>query len=573
MIPRPYQKRLVDRVETALRKHGDTLTVAATGAGKTICLAMLGGRIGGRQMVLQHRQELVQQNLTKFHMVNPGIRPSLYTADAKSMRGDVVFAMAQTLAKNLHAIPALDLLILDEAHHAAAPTWKSIVAAAREKNPNVLVAGFTATPERGDKRSLRGVFTNVADVVTIRELVQLGFLVPPRAFVVDVGGTQDRLREIGQVSDYFDQAEVEKILNTVAVNDEVIRHWREKGGGRQTIVFASTVRHAQDVAAAFSSAGIKAACVHGEMPDAERRAILARFERGQIQVLTNVMVLTEGFDSQPVACVVLLRKCSEKGPLVQMIGRGLRTVDPELHPGVVKKDCVVLDFGTSLLTHGDLNMTATLKEEVERDPAEAATKICPAEVSDIYRWPDAAGNVGCGAELPAQTKTCPLCGFVFERLGAQDEAVTSVELTELNILDASPFRYVDLWGSGRAMMAAGFSAWAGIFSPDDETWHALGKVNGNGGVHRLSVGARLPCLAAADDFLRVHETDDAAKKTKRWLSEPATTKQVQLLNNHGYGLAVDMLGGSTMTKYEASTHMDFQWNRPQIERALGVSRG
>jgi hypothetical protein len=173
-----------------------------------------------------------------------------------------------------------------------------------------------------------------------------------------------------------------------------------------------------------------------------------------------------------------------------------------------------------------------------------------------------------------QTKTCPLCGFVFDRLGAGDgDVVTSVELTELNILDASPFRYVDLWSSGRAMMAAGFSAWAGIFSPDDETWHALGKVNGNGGVHRLSIGNRLPCLAAADDFLRVHETDGAAKKTKRWLSEPATAKQVQLLNAHGYGLAVDMLGGTTMTKYEASTHMDFQWNRSQIERALGVSRG
>ena len=356
MLPRPYQKRLVDRAEAALRKHGDTLSVAATGAGKTIMLAMLGGRIGGRQMVLQHRQELVSQNLTKYRKVNPDARPSLYTADTKSLRGDVIFAMAQTLGKNLDKVPALDLLMLDEAHHAAAPTWRAIVEAARAKNPNVLVAGFTATPERGDRRSLRGVFTNVADVITIRELVQLGFLVPPKAYVVDVGGTQDALREIGQVSDYFDQAAVEAILNTVAVNDEVVRHWREKAGGRQTIVFCSTVQHAQDVATAFLGAGVKAAVIHGGMADSERRAILTRFDRGQIQVLTNVMVLTEGFDSQPVACVVLLRKCSEKGPLIQMVGRGLRTVDPALFPDVVKKDCVVLDFGTSLLTHGDLNM-------------------------------------------------------------------------------------------------------------------------------------------------------------------------------------------------------------------------
>jgi len=573
MIPRPYQKRLVDRAEAALRKHGDTLSVAATGAGKTIMLAMLGGRIGGRQLVLQHRQELVSQNLSKYRKVVPDARPSLYTAGTKSMRGDVVFAMAQTLSRNLDRIPALDLLILDEAHHAAAPTWRAIVDAARDRNPNVLVAGFTATPERGDSRSLRGVFSNVADVITIRELVQLGFLVPPKAFVVDVGGTQEALREIGQVSNYFDQAAVEAILNTVAVNDEVVRHWREKAGGRQTIVFASTVQHAQDVAAAFLAAGVRAACVHGAMPDAERRAILARFDKGQIQVLTNVMVLTEGFDFQPVACVVLLRKCSEKGPLVQMVGRGLRTVDPQIFPGVTKRDCVVLDFGTSLLTHGDLNMVAALKEEVEREPEEAATKICPMEASDTYRWPDVAGRIGCGAELPVQTRTCPLCGFVFERLGADEgSTVTSVELTEMDILDASPFRYVDLYGSGRAMMAAGFTAWAGVFSPDAETWTALGRVNGNGGVHRLSTGERMPCLAAADDFLRLHETDGATKKTKRWLSEPATAKQIEYLNTFGYELSMDVLGNSGLTKYAASCHMDFQWSRDSIERMLGVGK-
>jgi len=573
MLPRPYQKRLVDRAEAALRKHGDTLSVAATGAGKTIMLAMLGGRIGGRQMVLQHRQELVSQNLTKYRKVNPDARPSLYTADTKSLRGDVIFAMAQTLGKNLDKVPALDLLMLDEAHHAAAPTWRAIVEAARAKNPNVLVAGFTATPERGDRRSLRGVFTNVADVITIRELVQLGFLVPPKAYVVDVGGTQDALREIGQVSDYFDQAAVEAILNTVAVNDEVVRHWREKAGGRQTIVFCSTVQHAQDVATAFLGAGVKAAVIHGGMADSERRAILTRFDRGQIQVLTNVMVLTEGFDSQPVACVVLLRKCSEKGPLIQMVGRGLRTVDPALFPDVVKKDCVVLDFGTSLLTHGDLNMTAALKEEVEREPEEAATKVCPIEGSDTYRWPDVAGRIGCGAELPVQTRTCPLCGFQFERLGADDgSTVTSVELTEMDILDASPFRYVDLYGSGRAMMAAGFTAWAGVFSPDAETWHALGKVNGNGGVHKLAAGERMPCLAAADDFLRLHETDGSTKKTQKWLLEPATPKQIEYLRTFGYDLSMDVLGNSGMTKYAASCHMDFQWSRGSIERALGVGR-
>jgi len=558
VIARPYQTRLVEKAEVALNRHGNTLAVAATGAGKTLMLAWLAARIEGQKLIVQHRQELVEQNLTKYRKVNPGHRVSLFTADVKSWRGDAVFAMAQTLAKNLERIPHLGLIVVDEAHHIAAATWARIIEAAKEKNPGVMVAGFTATPERGDKKSLRGTFNNVCDSVTIRELVRLGFLVAPKAFVIDVQGTQSKLNELGSQSDYFDQAEVEKILNTVAINDEIIRHWRERAAGRRTIVFCSTVQHAQDVAKAFQGSGVPAACVYGSMGTHERQDVLIRFNRGQIQVLTNVMVLTEGFDSPATSCVVLLRKCSNKGPLIQMVGRGLRTVNPEENPGVVKKDCVVLDFGTSLLTHGDLSMDGALREEVEREHSEAQTKICP----------EASG--GCGAEIPQQVRTCPLCGYVFETKG--EDAVTHVELTELEILDASPFRYIDLFDSGKAMMASGFDAWAAVFSLDGENWHALGKVKAENVVHQVQIGDRIQALAAADDFLRENETDSAAKKTKRWLNEPATLKQIKLLSRFGYDMPTDVLGQSGWTKYQAACHANFQFSRRLIEGALGVSR-
>lgn len=572
MILRPYQRRLVERAEAALKKHGDTLAVAATGAGKSIILAALGGQFDGQKLVVQHRQELVGQNMQKWLKVNPGTRASLYTADAKSWRGDAIFGMAQTLAKNLERMPALSMVILDEAHHAAAPTWRAIVARAREVNPDVMVAGFTATPERGDRRSLRAIFSNVADQITIRELVQLGFLVAPRAFVVDVAGTSEKLKALGQVSDFGEQVEVEKILNTGAVNAEVVRHWREKAGDRRSIVFCSTVQHAQDVAEAFKAGGARAECVHGGMANAQRQAILRAFDRGEIQVLTNVMVLTEGFDCQPTAAVVLLRKCSGKGPLVQMVGRGLRTVNAEEYPGVVKKDCVVLDFGTSLLTHGDLNMEAVLLEREEKE-LEEATRFCPTKPEEApgYAVPDSAGRVGCGAELPSRTKTCPLCGFTFEREKADEDGPPSVavELTELDILNASPFRYVDLFGSGRAMIASGFQAWAGVFSADGETWSALGKVKEEKSVHPLALGERLQCMCSADDFLREHETDGSIKKSQRWLDAPASPAQLQLLNRFGYAMDPG-LGGLAMTKYAASCHAQFQFDRRHIERAMGV---
>jgi superfamily II DNA or RNA helicase len=557
MLPRPYQSRLVDRAEAALKKHGNTLAVAATGAGKTLMLAWLAARVRGQRLIIQHRQELVNQNLTKYRKVNPDHRVSLFTSDVKSWRGDAVFAMAQTLVKNLAGMPRLGMIVVDEAHHIAASTWSKIIEAAKEKNPGVLVAGFTATPERGDKKSLRGTFNNVCDAVTIRELVQLGFLVPPKAFVIDVQRTQEKLRELGKVSDYFDQDEVEKILNTVAVNAEVVRHWRERAGNRRTIVFCATVQHAQDVAKGFRDGGISSACVHGSMATHERQDLISRFNRGEIQVLTNVMVLTEGFDSPPTSCVVLLRKCSNKGPLIQMVGRGLRTVNPE-ECGVIKKDCVILDFGTSLLTHGDLNMSGALREEREHEAGEAQTKLCP----------EATG--GCGAELPSQTRTCPLCGYVFES-ESEGNTVTQVELTELEILSASPFRYVDLFDSGRAMMASGFDAWAAVFSIDGENWQALGKVKAETVVHRVQIGDRLQALAAADDFLRMHETDSAAKKTKGWLDQPATLKQIELLSRFGYELPVDVLGQSGWTKYLAACHANFQFSRRLIESALGVA--
>ena len=571
MIPRPYQKRLVENAVRALAAHGNTLAVAATGAGKTIMLSQLAKELGGRQLILQHRQELVQQNLHKYKLVNPGVKCGLWTADVKSLRADCTFAMVQSLAGHVDKLPAFDLVIADEAHHCAAPTWRAIIDAARAANPAVRLAGFTATPLRSDRKNLRKIFSNVCDQITISEMVALGFLVPPRGFVVDVSGTQAALLALGPSSDFGEQVKVEEILNTSGINAEVIRHWREKAGDRQTIVFASTVHHAQDVASAFCSAGIAAACVHGGMADASRQAILKKFSRGELQVLTNVMVLTEGFDHPPVSCIILLRKCSDKGPLVQMVGRGLRIVHPAEHPGLIKKDCLVLDFGASLLTHGDLNVSVDLGREKDPAPGEAITKLCPDMGSDIYRFPDKNGQRGCGAELPAQTKHCPLCGFVFERLDAEaSPGVTYLELAEMDLLNASPFRYCDLFGTDRILMASGFEAWAGIFSPDGETWFALGKER-QGKVEVITVTSRLAAMAAADDYLRLHETDSTARKTKRWLDDPATDKQISLLNQFGYDLQADLLGNTDFTKYAAACHTNFQFARRDIEAALGVA--
>ena len=122
MILRPYQQKLVSAAVNALSAHDNTLAVAATGAGKTICLAAVAKEIGGKQLVMQHRWELLQQNMHKFRMVNPKAMVSVWSAGAKSFRGDTTFAMVQSLVGYVERMPRLDLIIADEAHHCAAPS-------------------------------------------------------------------------------------------------------------------------------------------------------------------------------------------------------------------------------------------------------------------------------------------------------------------------------------------------------------------------------------------------------------------------------------------------------------------
>lgn len=548
MLLRPYQERMVARAVAALDKHGDTLAVAPTGAGKTVILSALAGRLGGRQLVLQHRDELAFQNARKYGEMNPHARVGLFNAKAKDWSGDATFGMVQTLCRDVASIPKLDLLVIDEAHHAVAPSYRKVVDAVRDKNPDCRIFGVTATPARGDGKGLRHIFSNCCDQISLHSLIALGFLVRPRTFVCTLEGTDDRLASLRRTSSgEFDMNEAEAVLDVEVHNAAVVREWKKLAGERRTLVFAATVAHAGHVAEAFRAADVRSAVVSGETSAAERAELLRRFDAGDVQVLVNVAVLTEGYDSPPVSCVILLRPCSFKSTMLQMIGRGLRTVDPARYPGVEKTDCIVMDFGRSLVTHRDLESKVRMEDK---------EKSCPE----------------CGADIPCGVMECPICGHAFaasESAAAhpgdgEPETLSEVNMEEVDLLDASPFRWCDLFGSGRVMLASGFEAWSTVCSADGERWLALGRLKAERALRRLMVGERVRALAAADDFLRMNESDDAAKKNRRWLNDAATARQWELLQGLGYG-QTDMF---TFTKYSAACTLNFFWNRQAIEREV-----
>ncbi|UZR30759.1 DEAD/DEAH box helicase [Methylococcus mesophilus] len=543
MMLRPRQTLLVERSLAALHQHGNTLAIGPTGSGKTIMLSAVAGSVleepDAKACILAHRDELTAQNREKFGRVNPGLTTSVFDAQEKSWAGAATFAMVQTLARGRHLeqMPTLDLLVIDEAHHAASPSYRAVIDRVRSRNPKALLCGLTATPNRGDGKGLREVFSNVADQITLGEMIASGHLVPPRTFVIDIG-VQAALQQVRRTAIDFDMDEVASIFDKQLVTDAVIQHWRDKASGRKSIVFCSTVAHARHVCEAFIAAGIHAVLIHGDLSDAERKARLANYESGPAQVVVNVAVLTEGYDYPPTGCVVLLRPSSHQSTFIQMVGRGLRTVDPEVFPGAIKTDCIVLDFGTASLMHGTLEQTVDLDGHLGQ--GEAPTKDCPE----------------CGAIVPAACLECPLCGHLWERQPKDRGVLSDFVMSEIDLLKRSHFRWCDLFGSDDALMAAGFSAWGGVFFLTGR-WYAVGGGKGLP-THLLGVGERTVCMAKADDWLNEHESVDTAHKTRRWLNEPPTEKQLRYLPpqwQSDFGLS----------RYQASALLSFQFNKRAIQ--------
>ncbi len=374
MENRPYQVQ----AHNAIRKEylsgaNPQLVAMATGTGKTVIFSQLPGLtkdiLPGQMLVLAHREELIDQAISKMKAVNPALRIDKEMAEHRADPGaaDVIVASVATLGrkdnKRLGGYnwERIDKYIVDEAHHSIASSYLNIFDAAKLLQPGDkrLMVGFTATPQRGDGKALAQIYRRISFVYSLRQAIDDGWLVDVRGVRVTTNTSLDSVKTVGGD---FAQDMLADAVNNPTRNQLVVKAWLDHAEQRrQTIVFTVDIKHAQDLAAMFRSYGVLAEAVWGS--DLERAEKIEAHKRGEITVLLNCGVLTEGYDDWRVSCIVLARPTKSSVLFTQMVGRGTRLEegagnllwvkhDPccamlgdkcSCHYSKIKRDCIVID--------------------------------------------------------------------------------------------------------------------------------------------------------------------------------------------------------------------------------------
>ena len=293
-------------------------------------------------LVLAHREELLGQARAKLdaaldgrHVVSIERGAQTASADAKVLVCSIRSLHEERLARVVRGRD-FGLVIYDECHHAAAEDNMRVLRqlGVFDANWDGTLLGFTATTARGDGKGLDAVFETIAYSRSLPEMINDGFLAPLRGFRIATGADLTRVSSSGLD---FSGEELSEAVDIEDRNALVARSIQELARDRRTIAFCVTVNHARHLCIALNRLGVAAGIVYGEMPSEARAGVLADFRKGQIQVLANVAVLTEGFDDPGVSCIAMARPTRSEGLYTQCVGRGTR-----LHPG--KRDCLILDF-------------------------------------------------------------------------------------------------------------------------------------------------------------------------------------------------------------------------------------
>jgi len=405
---RAYQNEAVEAVYHHLRDRDDNpVLVLPTGAGKSWCIAKMATdavtQWNGRVLILAHRKELIEQNAEKIRRLCPSVSVGIYSAGLKrrDMNTPVLVAGIQSIHKRACQLGPFDLVIVDECHLIAVSgegMYRQFLRDAKVVNPHLRVIGLTATPYRVDSGPICSpdhFLNEICYDVGIRELIRDGYLSP---LISKAGKARVDTANLHVRGGEFVAEEVEQLMDddqlVQAACNEILSLTVDR---KSVLIFTSGVRHGQHVQQVLQKHGAECGFVCGDTPSRERNETLDRFRgNGQqsllktppLKYLANSDLLTIGFDSPRIDCVVLLRPTMSPGLYSQMVGRGFR-----LAPG--KSDCLILDFGGNILRHGPVD--AIKAEARENGSGKAPMKECP----------------NCQAVILAGYSQCPQCGFIF----------------------------------------------------------------------------------------------------------------------------------------------------------------
>ena len=331
-----YQEDMKERIEKALRLHRSVMAQMPTGTGKTYLLtAVIDSFVNNNPMekvwIVAHRRELVSQideTVRKFH--------SYSASNTSSLLSSVKAMSIQWLMRHYDEIEEEPgMIVIDEAHHALAKTYKEMW----ERFPKAKFLGLTATPCRLNGKGFTDLFDVLVQSWDVPEFISKGRLATYDFVSIKSDGVTQRLidslQKRGADGDYQNK-EMDMLLNKKPSIERLYRSLEEFGKDRKGIVYAINISHAQKITKLYQEHGVKAIAIDSKTPATERQQDIEAFKKGDIQVLVNVDIFSEGFDCPDVEFVQLARPTLSLAKYLQMVGRGLRVAKG-------KKNCVIID--------------------------------------------------------------------------------------------------------------------------------------------------------------------------------------------------------------------------------------
>lgn len=369
---RPYQDLLIEGARSEfIAGKKRTCIVAPCGAGKTVIMAWMSAQSksrGNRVMFVVHRQELIEQSSETFKDMS--IPHGIIAAGYPIIPGESIqIASVQTVTRRLNKLFPPDLIILDEAHHATAGTWRKLL----EAFPEALVVGLTATPARLGGQGLGDVFESLVIGPTVKELIEWGNLAPYRYYAPPVKANLEGLRvKYGE----FDRSDVALAMDKSEIIGDIIAQYQRLAEGMQAVCYCVSRAHSEHTAEMFRQAGISALHIDGESSDLVRTTAISDFKAGKIKVLCNVDLISEGFDVPAMEAVILARPTQSLTLFIQQAMRAMR-----IDKNKPDKVAVIIDHVGNVYRHGlpdeDREWSLEGKKKKASVPRDFALKQCP----------------------------------------------------------------------------------------------------------------------------------------------------------------------------------------------------